>query len=110
MSSLGDAPQGAGPEMTKVKASTRPHPVAVESVGHAMAEMHQCRRAGLDVTRVEHRKIAGVAARAPDHRKQPAVAFGGVLVALDEHRLRDRVARGQMIFAEPLSPAVDMDD
>src|SRR6201999_2276566 len=99
------------PAMTRLRDySIRSHPIAVEAIRHAMAEMHQRRRTSLDVARIEHREIAGVAARAPDHREQPAVAFGCVLIALDEPRLGDRVARGQMIFAEPLSIAVDMGD
>src|ERR1700737_4770237 len=101
---------GTNPAMTSEKASTRPHPVAVESIGHAVAEMHQRRRAGLDIARIEHREIAGVGPRAPHHGEQPAVAFGCVLLALDEHPLRDRGARGQMIFAEPPSLAVYMGD
>ena len=75
-----------------------------------MAELHQRHRTGLDIGGVEHRKVAAILARAPDHRQQPAVAFGGILAAVDEHWLGNGVAGGQQILAEPLSLAVDMDD
>src|SRR6202011_5306098 len=86
----------------------RADPVAVKAVGHAMAEMHQRHRAGYDIPSVEHRKVAAVFPRAPDRRQQPAVALGGISTALDEHRLRNGVAGGQEIVAEPLAVAVDM--
>ena len=54
----------------------RPDPVAVKTVGHAMAEMHQRDRTRLDIAGVEHSQIAAVLSRAPDRREQPAVAFG----------------------------------
>src|SRR5690349_3644723 len=80
-------------------ASVRAHPIAVETVGHAVAEMHQRRGAALDVLRIEHCQVAAVLLRAPDHREQPAVALGGVLGPLDEDRLGDSVACGEQIVA-----------
>src|SRR6476659_8529194 len=91
-------------------ASSRPDPVAVKAVGHAVAEMDQGDRTCLHVGRVEYGEIAAVFARAPDHGEQPAVALGGILAALDEYRLGNGVAGGQEIFAEPFAFAVDMDD
>ena len=58
----------------------------MESIGYAVAEMHQRGGAGFDVLRVEHRKIAAVFPRAPDDRKQPAIAFGRILSPFDEDR------------------------
>ena len=46
----------------------RADPVAVKTIGHAMAEMHQRDRAGFDIFRVEHRKVAAVLLRTPDGR------------------------------------------
>ena len=57
----------------------RAHPIAVKAVGHAVAELHQRDGAGFDVGGVEHREVAAVLPRAPDHREQPAVAFRGIL-------------------------------
>ena len=65
----------------------RADPIAVKAVGHAMAEMHQRDGPRLDILRVEHREIAAILPRAPHRRQQPAVAFGGVSAAFDEHRL-----------------------
>src|SRR5690242_556134 len=97
--------------MTEVNAfSVRTYPIAVKTIGHAMAEMHQRHRTGLNVLGVEDREIAAVFPRAPDHRKQPAVALGSLAAALDEYRLGDGVAGGQEIVAEPLALAIDMDD
>src|SRR3954447_21811276 len=74
--------------------SIRPHPIAMESIGHTMAEMYQRRRAGVDVLRIEDREIAAVFPRAPDRCKQPAAAFGGLRAAFDKHRLRNGVSGG----------------
>src|SRR5882757_4588320 len=65
----------------------RADPIAVESIGHAMAEMHQRRRTCLDIGGVEDGEVAAVLAGAPHHREQPAVALGGVTAARDEDRL-----------------------
>ena len=75
-----------------------------------MAEMHERRRAALDILRIEHRKIATVLPRAPDHREQPAVALGGILAALDEDGLGDGVAGRQQVITQPLTLAVGMHD
>src|SRR5450631_3541104 len=88
----------------------RPNPVAMKTVGHAMPELHQRHRTCLDIAGIEHRKIAAVFAPAPDRRQQPAIAFGGILAALDEYRLRNGVAGGKEIVAKPRSLAVDMHD
>src|SRR5579863_5791238 len=85
-------------------------PVAVKTIGHAVAEMHQRNGTGLDVGRVENGELADVLGRAPHRREQPAVALGGVLGSLDEHGLRDAVAEGEEIFGEPFALAVDMGD
>src|SRR5581483_6346 len=90
--------------------SSRTDPVAVKTIGHAMAEMHQRDGTGGYVGRVEDSKLADVLGRAPHGREQPAVAFRGVLGSLDEHGLGDAVAEGEEIFREPLALAVDMRD
>src|SRR5436190_9490455 len=54
----------------------RADPIAVETVRHAMAEMHQRDGTCFDVLRVEHREIAAILLRAPDRREQPAIALG----------------------------------
>src|SRR5436190_3466012 len=72
--------------------SVRTDPVAMKSIGHAVAEMHQRGGTCFDVLRVEHRKVAAVLARAPHHREQPAVALSCILAALDKDRLGDGVA------------------
>lgn len=82
----------------------------MEAVGDAVAELHQGRRAGLDVGGIEHGEIAAVLPCAPNHREQPAVAFGGILGSFDENRLGDGVAGRQQVMAEPSAVAVDMDD
>src|SRR5207247_4664145 len=89
---------------------SRADPIAVEAVGHAMAEMHQRDGTGFDILRVEHGKIAAVLPRAPDRGKQPAIALGGVSAAFDKHRLGNSIAGGQEIMAKTLALAVDMDD
>src|SRR5207248_1398991 len=38
----------------------RPHPIAVKTVGHAVAELHQRDGAGLDIGGVEHGEVAAV--------------------------------------------------
>src|SRR4051812_46198666 len=63
-------------------ASVRAHPIAVETVGHAVAEMDQRGGSALDVLCVEYGKIAAVLPRPPDHREQPAVTFRSILAAL----------------------------
>src|SRR3984893_17687966 len=90
--------------------SGRSYPISGKTVQPAVAEMDQCDGAGLDVGRVEDREVAAVLARTPDHRQQEAVALGCLVVALDEHRLRNAVAGRQQVAARPRSPAVDMDD
>src|SRR5712671_297186 len=64
--------------------SRRPHPIAMKTIGNAMAKMHQRDRAGLDISGIEYRKIAAVFPRAPDRGEQPAVAFRGVGAAFDK--------------------------
>src|SRR3954447_22240239 len=88
----------------------RADPIAVKTVGHAMAELHQRDGAGLDISGVEHGEVAAVLPRAPDHRQQPAIAFRGILRPLDEDRFGNGVAGRQQIMAEALSMAVHMDD
>ena len=60
----------------------RPHPIAMKSIRHAMAEMHQRDGAGFDIPGIEHRQIAAVFPRAPDRRYQPAVTLGSICAAL----------------------------
>src|SRR3954467_12310301 len=88
----------------------RADPIAVKTVGHAMAELHQRDGAGLDILGIEHGEGAAVLPRAPDHRHQPAIAFRRIFRPLDEHRFGDGVAGRQQIMAEARSIAVDMDD
>jgi hypothetical protein len=77
----------------------RADPVTVESVGDASLELNQRRRARLDIGRVEHRKIAAVLPRPPDHRQQPTLAFGSIVAAFNKHRLGDGIACLQLILA-----------
>ena len=73
------APIGAGFRPPKQRAEfyvarlIRADPVSVESVGDASLELNQRRRARLDIGRVEHREIAAVLPRPPDHRQQPTL-------------------------------------
>src|SRR6266404_7890258 len=107
----GPAPGGASRnDGGALACSRRANPIAVKAVGNAMAELHQRYGTGFDIGGVEHREIAAVFARAPDHRQQPAVALGGLIVAGDEHRFGNGVAGRQQIFAEALSLAIDMND
>src|SRR3954453_5294869 len=46
----------------------RADPIAMEAVGHTMAEMHQRDGPRLDILGVENRQIAAVLLRAPDRR------------------------------------------
>src|SRR5580700_6637381 len=92
------------------ESSRSPHPIAMKAVGHAMGEMHERDGAGFDIGAVEHREVAAVFTCAIDHGEQPAVAFGGVLAALDKDRLGDRVALRQVKFAEPFSRSIHMRD
>src|ERR1700704_3369452 len=89
---------------------SRPHPIAMKTIGNAMAKMHQRDGAGLDISGIEYRKIAAVFPRAPDRGEQPAVAFRGVGAAFDKDSFRNGVAGGQQVVAEPLAVAVDMHD
>src|SRR5438105_12542071 len=75
--------------------SRRTHPVTVKAIGYPMAELHQRNRTSVDVDGVEHRQIAAVFAGTPDRGQKPAVAFGGIVAARDEHRLGDGVAGWQ---------------
>jgi hypothetical protein len=77
----------------------RADPVTVESVGDASLELNQRRRARLDIGRVEHREIAAVLPRPPDHRQQPTLAFGSIVAAFNKHRLGDGIACLQLILA-----------
>src|SRR5690242_17168948 len=95
------------PGMTAV-ALRRADPVAVKTIGHAMAEMHQRHRTCLDILRVEHREVTAVLLRAPDGGEQPAIALGRISATFDKYRLRNGVAGGQQIVAEPFAFAVDM--
>ena len=57
----------------------RTHPIAMESIGHTMAEMYQRHRAGVDVLRIEDREIVAVLpARqtAASSQPQPSAASG----------------------------------
>src|SRR6202521_2873692 len=90
--------------------SRRTNPVAVKAVGYAMAELHQRHRTCFDIAGVEDGEIAAVFARAPYRGQQPAVALGGLVVAGDEDRLRNRIAGGQQILPAARSLAVDMHD
>src|SRR5260370_8219176 len=103
---------GTRPGMTTLRyeVSSRPNPIAMKTVRHAMAELHQRDRAGFDVVGVEHCEIAAVFPGAPDHRQQPAVALVSLAAARDEYRLRDGVASRQQVFFEARSLAVDMHD
>ena len=56
----------------------------MKAVGHAVAELHQCGGAGLDVGGIEHGEVAAVLPRAPHHGEQPAIAFGCIARSLDE--------------------------
>ena len=47
-------------------ASVRAHPIAVETVGDAVAEMHQRGGTALDILRIEYGEVAAVLPRAPD--------------------------------------------
>src|ERR1700749_1284219 len=94
--------------MTVDEALYRPHPIAMKAGGHPMAQLHQCDRAGVDISGIEYRKVAAVFTRAPDRGEQPAVALRGVMAAGDEYRFRDRIAGRQQIVAEPRPLAVDM--
>src|SRR5437016_9757808 len=107
----GPAPSGASRnDGGALTCSRRANPIAVESVGHAMAELHQRHGTGFDIGRAEHRKIAAVFAGTPDHGQQPAVALSRLIIAGHEHRLRSRIARRQQIFAKARSLAIDMHD
>ena len=72
--------------MTVSLALRRTNPIAVKAVGHAMAEMHQRHRTRFDIFGVEHREIAAVFTRAPDHGQKPAVGLGGIIATRNEHR------------------------
>ena len=86
----------------------RAHPVTVESIGHASLELNQRRRARLDIGRVEHREIAAVLPRTPDHRQQPTLAFFSIVAALNKHRLGDGIACRQQILAATRTAAIDV--
>src|SRR3954453_9611205 len=88
----------------------RADPIAVKTVGHAMAELHQRDGAGLDISGIEHGEVAAVLPRAPDHRHQPAIAFRRIFRPLDEHRFAYGVPARQQIMAEALASAVDVND
>jgi len=75
-----------------------------------MAELHQRYRTGFDIGGVEHREIAAVFTRAPDHGQQPAVTFGGIIATRNEHRFGNGIAGRQQIIAKALSVAVDVHD
>src|SRR6185437_1339806 len=90
------------------RSSGRIDPVAVKTVGNAVAEPYQRHRTRIDVGGVEHRKIAAVFASAPYHRQQPAVALDGILAAGDKYRLGDGVADRQQVLPEARAAAVDM--
>src|SRR3954453_5028315 len=85
-----------------------PDPIAVEAVGHAMAEMDQRDRAAADVGGIEHRKVAAVGLVAPDHGQQPAAALGGLGAPRHEDRLGQTVAVGQQVGGTAGAGAVDM--
>src|SRR4051794_1069424 len=96
---------GSSPAMT---ISGRSHPIAMKAVRNTSPQLHHRRGACLDIAGVEHRKIAAVFAGAPDHREQPAIAFGGAGPAFDEYRLGNGVAGWEQIPAAPRSLAIDM--
>src|SRR4051794_28875074 len=95
---------GSSPAMT----TSGTHPIAMKAVRNASLQLHERRGPRRDIAGVEHRKIAAVFARAPDHRQQPAIAFGGLTPAFDEYRLGNGVAGGQQILAAAGSIAIDM--
>src|SRR6266536_2195647 len=80
--------------MTGADRLIRPDPIAVESIWHAMAEMHQRYWTRLDIFRIEHRKIAAVFARAPDRRQQ--VLAEPFAAAVDMHDAGQRAERRQI--------------
>src|SRR5580692_8179931 len=90
--------------------SRRADPIAVKTIWHAVAEMHQRYRSRLDIGGVEDSEVACVLLRPPHRREQPAVALGSVLASLHKDRLGDAVAKRQEIFAEALALAVDVRD
>src|SRR5690349_13287637 len=86
------SPPSGGEEQEEEESLQRPGPpVAVEAGGHAARQVGPRDRALGEIGCLEDREVAGLVLGAVEHAQEPAVAFGGAVVARHEDRLAEAV-------------------